>query len=162
MNPFSSMPMPMPDPSYVKSLKRRKEVFERLCAAARDYLCLDLDEAIERAENPPRFHIGQQMAFTPEMLIDAIQKRDQVQGQLDSLEDFTEELPEKQADFLQKMQRPVLEQQLKEADNWISTIQKHLETDSVPSTGLDAPPAAVADTSTAANASRQNTEDACK
>jgi hypothetical protein len=120
MSPFRGIPQ------YLAGLKKRKEIYERLCAAARDFLCLELEEQIERAEHPPSFP-GQQIAFTPEMLIDANERREEIHGQLEALDAFLEELPEKQADYIKRLQRPMIIEQLKQAEQWISTVQSNLE-----------------------------------
>jgi len=56
MSPFRGIPVPFlgaPSiaPQYLAGVKKRKEIYERLCAAARDFLCLELEEQIERAEH---------------------------------------------------------------------------------------------------------------
>ena len=70
------VPVPFPGPAsgrYLEILKHRRDVLDRLCTAARDYLCLELDEAIERAENPPQPVVAQ-FANGPEMLVSAVQR----------------------------------------------------------------------------------------
>ena len=123
LNPGASF-YPAIDPEYLAGLRRRKQVIERLCGALQEFLAADLDEAIKRAERPPSMAT---MAFSPEILAEAVGQRDQIQSQIESLDNLADELPEAQADFLVKMQRPMLESQLKQADSWISQIQKHLE-----------------------------------
>jgi hypothetical protein len=121
-----AMAMPAYAPDYVARLKRQKDAIERLCNAARDLLCADIDETLERIEHPPQ--------FTPpiiktdvESLVRAQQERDQIQSQIDALKKLCDELPDVQAEYFRALQLPGLEESLKRADEWLSTIQKGLE-----------------------------------
>ena len=128
MTPFgpgSFVAVPAIAPEYLAGLRRRRAIIEHLCSALQEFLTADLDESIARAENPPKAY---EMAFTPEMLIEAIGQRDQIQSQIEAMDKLIDDLPEAQGDFLEKMQRPMLESQLNQADSWISQIQKNLET----------------------------------
>lgn len=117
--------MPVYAPDYIARLERQRDAINRLCIAARDLLCADIDETLERVKNPP----PNAPIIRPsiETLVTAQRERDQIQAQIDSLTRLCDEVPDAQADFLRTMQMPSLEESLKRADEWLATIQKGLE-----------------------------------
>jgi hypothetical protein len=126
MNPFfGHVPIPAKaDPRWIEGLKRRKEIYERLSLALCDYLCVDLNEQIDRADNPQPFP---RPPFTVENLAEATSQRDLIQGQLDALDKLLDDIPETAGGFIDKTQRPQLETQLKFANDWIEAVQRSLE-----------------------------------
>ncbi len=124
MTPFVGQPFVMgPAPDFVASLKRKRAAIEQMCDAAKAFLCADLNEQIDRLSNPVPFG----PIYSPEMLIEATTRRDKVQSQIDALQGFVKELPETQAEFIRQMQLPMLEDNLKSAETWLSQIQAGLE-----------------------------------
>jgi hypothetical protein len=123
-----SLVMPAYAPDYVAKLKRQKDAIERLCTAARDFLCADIDETLERIEHPPQFTPP---IIKPDMesLVRAQHERDQIQAQIDALENLCAEVPDVQAEYFRTMQLPGLEESLKRADEWLTTIQKAMESE---------------------------------
>lgn len=119
-----AMAMPAYAPDYIARLERQRDAIERLCTAARDLLCADIDETLAFAKNPPAPPI---IKSTIETLVNAQKERDQIQAQIDALTRLCDEVPDAQADFLRTMQMPMLEESLKRADEWLARIQEELE-----------------------------------
>jgi FtsZ-binding cell division protein ZapB len=126
MRAFPARPVTIVGPSaeYTATLRRRKEVIMRLCTAVQDFLILDIDEALERAEwkppAPPK--------PTIEQLDQAQREVEKIQGQLEALERLADSMPDETGDYMEKLQRPMLESQLKQAQDWLSMLQRAIET----------------------------------
>ena len=119
-----AMAMPAYAPDYIARLERQRDAINRLCVAARDLLCADIDETLERVKNPPAPPI---IKPSIETLVSAQRERDQIQAQIDALTRLCDEVPDVQADFLRTMQMPALEESLKRADEWLTRIQQEIE-----------------------------------
>ena len=120
---FPAGPIEVNNDNYIAGLRRRKEVITRLCTAVQEFLVLDIDEALERAAwkppSPPKPTIEQ---------LDQAQRRvEQIQSQIEALEKMADSLPEETGEYMEKLQRPMLESQLAEAQNWVSMLQRAME-----------------------------------
>ncbi len=136
-------PPRMPDPRWVEGLKRRQEVILQLsrglrawlnvfhpsgvddiCAAIEFLLGSEITEQLERMAN-----IQAQPVPVPtlEDMERAQQSVEQCQAQLDALDKMIDSLPEASADFIETTQRPMLNDNLKRAQSWLSEIQQRME-----------------------------------
>lgn len=111
------------DPRFVASLKRRKEIIIRLCAAAQDFLTMDIETELERAAwtplPPPK--------PTLEDLARAQEQVETLESQLDAMNKLVDELPEAMAGYFETSQLPMLESYLKDAKLRVSNIQAAME-----------------------------------
>lgn len=142
MSPFPrGIPVQVGPPAeVVAGWKRKKAAIEQMCNGAKAFLSADIDELIERISRPMPASVNY---YTPDMLVEATDRRDSVQRQIDALHEFVKELPGKQADFIREMQLPMLEDNLKNAEVWLTQIQAGLELASqhFPSVSLSGIPA---------------------
>ena len=115
-------------PTYVGpgviDTEERKQVYRRLTDALYDYLALPIVE-MERAQSQsPQYG----PALTPEMLIKAQESVEYIQSQMDAIEAIIEKVPSEDVRGLMRVgMLPMYEQQLRQAQEWLTHVQTGLE-----------------------------------
>jgi hypothetical protein len=119
----ASVYMGAPDQQYIERLRARKEIIGRLCTALHEYLCLDVDTALENASRkPPRMPRP-----TIEDLNKAQEKLDLCHAQIEALQNMCADMPDKMGDLMRITQMPQVQRWLEEAEQHVSWIQKAME-----------------------------------
>lgn len=141
---------PTVDPAWIERLKRRQAAISQLSNGLRAFLgtiaCAGVDDICAGVEYLLGEQIAEQLAQienieknppviqppTMEDLDRAQREVETIHGQLDALDNLTDSLPEETGDYLDKLQRPMLESQLTHAQDWLSSIQKRMEESTAP------------------------------
>lgn len=122
--PVGDGPVMIGHEQYIANLRRRKEVITRLCTAVQEFLVLDIDEQLERAAwKPPA-----RPKPTLEQFEQAQRTVEDIQAQIEALEKLCHSLPAETGEYMERLQRPMLEGQLKNAQEWVSMLQSAMET----------------------------------
>jgi hypothetical protein len=147
----------VPDPKWIERLKHRHDTILLLSRGLRTYLVSqdvpqhgidDICVAVEAllgadiAEQLEQMNNIQAQPIPPPTLEDmerAQQNVEQVQRQLDALDKMVASLPNESAEFIESVQRPMLESSLKNAQAWLSEIQRAMEAPSFNIATMDPP-----------------------
>jgi hypothetical protein len=133
----------MPDPKWIEGLKRRQEAILQLSRGLRAWLKVSTHPGVDDICAAIEFLLGHEITEQLERMVSiqaqpippptledmerAQQSVEQVQNQLDALDKMVESLPEASAEFINSVQRPMLESNLKHAQAWLSEIQRAME-----------------------------------
>ena len=127
---FISAPVVIgPSPEYIADLERRKAVITRLCTALHEFLTLDIDAQLAQAARIPRMvPYRRRHKPTIEDLERAQREVERVQVQIDALDKLLDSnFPKEAAEYMNTLQRPMLESQLQCAQEWLYKIQTAIE-----------------------------------
>lgn len=113
-----------PDPKYIEQLKRRRDAIANMCKAVETYMCLDLDYAIQTANDPVPTPVPY---YTTEMLIHATEELDQMKDQYNATEKMVDDAPESTSEFMRTSILVPLKRMLDMKEKEVSMIQSELE-----------------------------------
>ena len=109
----------------IEKLNKQKQLIQKLCGNLAEYLSISIDDQLHlielsKVQTYPKF-------YTPEHLIEAQDRINAIQDQIDKLEQGLEKLPEEMQLVYNTGLKFPLEQQLNQAKEHLSQIQKDLE-----------------------------------
>ena len=124
---MSPLGVPVTRERYKAFLLERRGALNRLCEAAKDYLCVQIDEELKALDELPTSEPSEVAVDRTAQLVEAQAAVERLESQIATLQEAIDQAPEPLGSYMESMGLPLLQEQLRNATHQRDWFQKALE-----------------------------------